>query len=493
MAVVMLQPHQRDAAREHLEENIPVLEQAIEELKSLARKAKTRMLAISGAPVFVRAQDALNSLASPYFCSELTWGMDPASLTEARADIHWFQKQGHASIAYVLWIKLLQQGVTLTHDEIEKLLLCRQQFTQDMESGFYQTQSSCLVPATWKGCQMFMPKELCRIRTVAKQLLRDKRPDLLGRMSFHILADAGASIKWEVSHSADSCPSIHFETDDLSSIDWPIQAVDSADILGRTALHIAVRQGSMWSMLKLIGKGVHSDIHRLCLSNLSILHIAACHGHRNIVNHLIDMKVSRPSDYQYMHELDQLDSQKRTPFWYAARSSHIDVMNCLIEASDQNRFVFEIVDTEHEDVNGHSALAIAARDGRTKVLAHLFHLRKRICHLMIADILPHEHLLLAYAVQSRSRDCIKLVHEHRAWGSGGSVYQKAQGYALAHRDTALFTELHNVCTLDLQPAPGLLNQEIFKANAPKTTLDTLRKSIPLWSEWETWMPESATV
>ena len=79
MAVAMLRPHRRDAARERTEDCIPMLEQAVSDFKTLAYEVRTSMLALSGSETFARAQNALNALPTPYFYSEFTWGVDQAS------------------------------------------------------------------------------------------------------------------------------------------------------------------------------------------------------------------------------------------------------------------------------------------------------------------------------------------------------------------------------------------------------------------------------
>ncbi|KAF9693675.1 hypothetical protein EKO04_008131 [Ascochyta lentis] len=257
MAVSMLRPHRRNAAREHTEDHMPTLEEAIITFKDLACKVRSNMLALSGSVAFANAQDALNALVAPYFRPELTWGVDQGSLEATRTTITSFYDSGHLGLVYVLQAKLLQAGVPPNQDEIARLLLY--------------------------------------------------------------------------------------------------------------------------------------------------------------------------NEVQYLYQLDELDGLGRTPFWYAARGSHFEVMEFLTVGVNLK-------------VSPELPLATAARDGRVDVLKFLFGLRNKTWIPLPEHLMPNEHLLLAYAVQSKNRKCIELVLAQRQWRFGGRVFDRAKAYADQNLDEPLQDE-----------------------------------------------------
>lgn len=486
MAVAMLRPHRRDAARERTEDCMPMLEQAVAEFKALAYEVRTSMLALSGGVLFAHAQDALNALATPYFRPEYTWGVDQTYLEATRANIASFYNISHFGLVYVLQTKLLQAGVLPTRDEIARLLLCKQHFMQELDELIARGHLPFSFPPHWRQCQMFARRELVRVPAVANHILNDRRPDFLGRFSFHILSDAGASITWESSSQGGPGKSVYFLSNDLGpSVAWPTQATNSVDILGRTALHIAVLQGIISSVMTLSRIG--ANMHRLCLNGLSLLHIAACHGHTTVVSHLVDKMryheckgQCHELEMRYSHQLDELDGLLRTPFWYAARGSHFKVMALLTKGIrlevPSKQFVIARVNTEHADSRGHSALATAARDGRVDVLTFLLSLRSKTWNPLLEHLMPNEHLLLAYAVQSRNRGCIKLVLAQRQWRFGGRVFDRAMAYANQNHDQPLRDELLNLYKFDetvrtANPVTGLTHQMFLDISGIDYTTD----------------------
>lgn len=244
----------------------------------------------------------------------------------------------------MLQVNLLQVGVLPTRGEVERLLRCKQHYTQELSGLMARGNLPFTFPHSWSGCQMFAPQELVRLPAVAMHILNDRRSDILGRFSFHILSDAGVSITWKRFDQASSGSSLRFIARDIGAMMWPREALNNHDILGRTALHTAARQGSVNSVKELSRSG--ADLRRLCLNGLSLLHIAACHGHTVIVHQLIDKmryhmctaecytptsEECQENKTRCLPRLDELDDLLRTPFWYAARGSHFGVMSVLAE------------------------------------------------------------------------------------------------------------------------------------------------------------------
>jgi hypothetical protein len=473
MAVVMLRPYQRHPTRELTEDSVPALWQVVQHFKALAYQVRKSMLSAGGGEPFVRAQDAINALATPYFLPEFTWGIDSFSLEDTRASLTQFFNEGHYSLVYVMQVKLLQVGVPPTSDEVTCLLQCKQHFMQQLDDVMTSGNLTFALPSQWSGCQMFAPRELVRLPVMAMHILNEGRPDILGRHSFHILSDAGVSITWERSGNY-----VRFlakdGAEDIGATVWPIEALDSQDILGRTALHIAVRQGSINSVNALSGSG--ADMRRPCLIGLSLLHIAACHGHANIVHHLIDKMhyhecvadcytstdTCQEIKTRYFLSIDELDELGRSPLWYAARASHFEVMTILVTRVDirvaPGQRTVIVANPELPDSYGQPAASIAARDGRVDVLKYLLGLRGKSWSPVLEPSMINEYLLLSYAVQSRNRECVKMVLAQRQWRFGGPVFIRALEYADRHSD--LRSQLLNhyrpdeaICTT--QPVTGL--------------------------------------
>jgi hypothetical protein len=465
-AIDMARPPRRNSLRRNQEDIIPELRHAVSLFKNLSCAARDEMLRLNATTTLCQAQEALNQSRRPLFHYDFLWGTDKPSVSEMRASILDFKNDGHVGFAYILQIRLLQAGVAMTQQEEEDLLACRKRFTEDLK--LLSLRVDLPVPTQLLLCPVFMPKVLVRITTFAKEILRDDSPDYLGRRSFQVLSDAGLLIKWLSSHLSQPWRDLHFECAELSLVSrtWSPQEADVADLLGRTAIHTAVRQGLIGSVMTLAAARV--DMHQTCLNGLTLMHIAACQGDTNMIRHLIDS-----DDYRF--ELDRMDQAYRTPFWYAARGSHLNAMNALTASPVRGQ-----VNVEHEDSHDHSALAIAARDGRSGVLERLFRLRNSLNTDVLAPP-PNEYLVFVYAIQSKNARCIKLVREHRTWRYGDDVWRKAIDYATLHKDDTLRAELQSLYRFDMVPAthdlPRTL-QDPYSQSYPLTDLSVLMASTP---------------
>lgn len=464
IAIDTIRPPQRNSAREDQEDDIPELRYTIDLFKNLSRAARARMLRLGTSTTLCQAQEALLQLGRPFFQDKLSWGSDEPSLDEMRANVLDFHNKGHFGLAYILQIKLLQAGVNMSQQEEEDLLACRRHFTDNLRLLYSQADLPALPHL--RGCLVFMPRILIRIPTFAREILRDDRPDWLGRQSFQALSDAGLSIKWTSTHATQFWREVHFECDELSLVSktWFLQAINSADTLGRTALHLAVRHGIVCSAMTLVAVG--ADMHMTCLNGLNLLHIAACQGNTKMIRHLIDNDA-------YHFELDRMDRAYRTPFWYAARGSHMDALNALTAKPLRGQ-----VNVEHEDLCGHSALAIAARDGRSDVLDRLFRLRNRVLNADVLAPPPNEYLVFVYAVQSRNARCIELVREHRTWRYGDDIWRKAMEYANLQKDDTVRAELQSLYRSDSMHDLSRTLQEPCSETYPLTDLSVLMTSAP---------------
>ena len=99
--------------------------------------------------------------------------------------------------------------------------------------------------------------------------------------------------------------------------------------------------------------------------------------------------------------------------------------------------------------------------------------------------MPNEHLLLAYAVQSRNRKCIKSVLAHRQWRFGGRVFNRAMAYAYQNNDQSLRDELLNLYRFDeavrtANPVTGLTRHMLLDISGIDytTNVGPLNKQFP---------------
>ena len=380
LATALLRPHKRDRDLETTTDAMPELNRAVDGLKAVARAVNHRMLEVGTGPCFLRAQ---NAMAACYFHCDYAWGTDAASVATYRETITQFQHQGYTSITYILQISLLQQKISMSDIELGLMLSNRAAFISDVE--LYIWLSDIPVLSQLRTCQLFTPQELLHVPAVAKAFLLDKRPDCLGRSVSQILYDAGVPT---------SCP-----TGDL----------DFSDVLGRTALHQALQRRDSSAVDTLFKLG--ANFGQRCLNDLSQLHISACQGHTKMVETLLASRTKYPTDTP--------DGAGRTPFWYATRASHFGVMDMLGVRSD--------VDVEAVDIYTLSPLAVAARDGRFKLIEHLLKLRR-----FKLDSSPstftmdhaHDHRPLLLASRNGHWRCVDLILANRSWAAGGLEYRR---------------------------------------------------------------------
>jgi ankyrin repeat protein len=439
-----------------------VLQSATNELNIIAGAVMVRARAVGQGPDYCRALESLRALDNALFHKRRTWGSDPISLKDISdaIDAYSWPGCGYTSFSYILQVKVMQQDETCGHEHGKSMDSYKKQFAADVESLL--RQGRLRVPDAFAQCQTFTPKILLQRYAFAKEVLRDPRPDYLGRSGIQALCDAGISHRWRAiratpqtgqDHSgyADYLepPATSFEfiaylpSGRESSIERLSQLVNWCDRLGRTVLHHAVRQGGISNVLTLLDIG--AERHYVCLNGFSLLHIAAAHGNTDMMRHLLE-------DRWYCHSLGETDELLRNPFWYAARRGHVDMMRLL--APDFDTILVDVKDFDpfQEDSHYHTVLSIAARQGRTDLLNYLLELRARRWRVnpTTPRILPTEHLLWVSAFKSTNSDCVTLVLKHRKWSWGDGVHKKAMVYAQVSKDQQLQTFLNGLCQVNFK-------------------------------------------
>lgn len=92
----------------------------------------------------------------------------------------------------------------------------------------------------------------------------------------------------------------------------------------------------------------------------------------------------------------------------------------------------------------------------------------------------NEHLLLAYAVQSKNRACINLVLAQRQWRFGGPIFARALEYADQNCDESLRSQLIHLYKFD----------EVFRTMNPHGSRQLSQADTHGWSRL-VYQPESA--
>lgn len=401
LAAALLKPYRRDRILESTTDAIPVLTNAVNRLKAAARAVNSRI--IEAGPGLYLAQ-AQNALTAHYFQSKHTWGNDDASTNACKAAIVQFRELGYGGFAYILQIGLVQQGIPLSLQETEDMCYDRALLFSAVEAYAQSGQVPAL--SQYMACQLFTPRSLIHVPTIATSIVADGRPDLLGRSVFQVIYDANA----RTSQPLEGLIS--------GTLNW-------SDDLGRTILHQALQKCDIPMIKRLIMAG--ANLSRLCLNGLSSVHIAACQGQIELATLLLT---------QTNWPIDIPDQYLRTPFWYAARASQFEMMSYLAERPD--------IDIDSKDIHGLSPLAIAARDGRTRVIKHILKLRFDLWELGVPGALKehrHDHRPLSLASKNGHHHCVDLILAHRTWNYGGHEWERTRDLATQQKDQILFGKL----------------------------------------------------
>jgi hypothetical protein len=130
--------------------------------------------------------------------------------------------------------------------------------------------------------------------------------------------------------------------------------INSKDIFGRTALHIACESDDLVEIEALISAGADASIQ--AFGQLTPLHFAAAAGNETVIHYLVT-GVSRML-------VNALESYGRSPLAYAAMNGHAKVVDCLLEYC--GHVGFDLFDS-----NGRTPLSWAAQKGHEAVVKKL--------------------------------------------------------------------------------------------------------------------------
>jgi ankyrin repeat protein len=459
LAVEMIQPFKDDPHVNRLDACIPRMSEIEVEIKSFARALMSKMETLGCNSFLTKAQIVL---ARRYHQNELTWYTDDYSAYEARESITFYRQHGHAVFAHALQLKFFLEQPVISESDIIEFAACRTQSLEDFAQ--FESHGLVVIPATFLGSQLFLPKTFIRNPSIYKLVAGDKRLDCLGRTVSHLCHDDGLDIDWLQNH------------------------VNHADILDRTALYLACYAGKEGHVQKLLGMGARSDqralngllplqvaaircsdLQNMCRNHLmhspeksaetsaqiiidrspvlwaafsgnlpaiktlmgrigsttkvrdnldcTPIGLAACMGHTEVVTFLLLNGFER----------DHPDKRGRTPFWYAARYSRLDIMKLLIP----------LVQIDKEDNDGTTPLAAAARFNCTGAVALLLESSRLYGKLNLTakdniDLSP-----FIKAALGGSTGCLKLLLKHEPLALDNIVVEKLFEIALNSEDTGL--------------------------------------------------------
>lgn len=281
--------------------------------------------------------DAYSVLCNDYCRPDITWDKDEGALRFMGEAISLWQKTGHYGIAYVLQTKRLLQYPELAKSECQRLIRCRELFLTEIGAIMEQFNLNMQAPRSLYGSQLFLPSKLLRIPEIASHFQNTKLPDCLGRSVSHAFSDAGCIVE------------------------WPSEHLNHMDLLGRSALYFACRDGGK-CLKRLLKSG--ADYRKPALNGLTPLHVAASMGHENTCKQLWSWICN---DTNRVHNYDlHPDSTGRTPFMWAAWSGNEPTLRFFYRKIDQPRRL-----REGHDSRGRTAVCLAACKGHTHIVKYL--------------------------------------------------------------------------------------------------------------------------
>ncbi|KAF2127506.1 ankyrin [Dothidotthia symphoricarpi CBS 119687] len=424
LATDMAKPFQRHPHISSLERCMPGIDAILDDFKCFSLALQLRMLEIGAAKLLLHAQLALTS---DYFRRKVTWISDMRSLEEVRRSVKFYHKSGHAGFAYVLQMKLMLEETHWRDEDIEDLKSYRQPFLQDVRR--FLLNGSIPLPTTFAKSQVFVPRRFLQIPAIATGLRKDGRPDCLGRSVYNILYDAGIPVKWSK------------------------EEVDRADVLGRTALHMACRkcdEHSIRQLLELLAR-----VDQRALNGLLPLHFSAIFGTKTTCAQIWSR--------QHFVGAATQDGYGRSPLLWAAFSGSSEVVaffhgrtfavqddyGCtavgIAAAQGHMKIVTYLAKQGYAcdvpDVQGRTPfypLAVAAKHGSTKAVAYLLGLPS--LHMYQNQFQSDDDLDLSPMVLAAAEgeaECVKLILQLTFWNPTHPVIERVREIANRHNNNAI--------------------------------------------------------
>jgi len=283
---------------------------------------------------------------------EITYTFSPHdyyTLKQYEKVITFHADRKHTGIAYLLQMKRIQYQLHITKDDVRIMFQLRDKLCDDIlevTRRRYPGDVAAKISETIARTQLFIPRNLFQIPAVVQAVRKDGRVDCLRRPVGHMLFDNGIDFD-------------HYVTTDP----------DEIDVLGRSSLHLACVAGhyehfanlydSFSGSIKLIKNVLyvaavhgrtqvfriaqerefdvllHSDSRLFRDAGRTHLHWAACYGHLDLVEYILNILETRDTSDMFMGKyLARLDWPHDTAIHLAARHGHMQVVQALLRGTD---------------------------------------------------------------------------------------------------------------------------------------------------------------
>jgi ankyrin repeat protein len=379
-------------------DQVQCLENVSTKYKTFARMLQTQLMRRPS-----NAQPLLMAtLELEYNRSNITWLPDEASMDEADKRINYYRDHSYHGYAHILQIRRLMEYPHLASEELPRLIDCRQQFLDSVQSVLKIEDMKEAIPNLLLDSQLFLPRRILKISALMDHVTKIGLKDCLGRTTSHIAFDAGISDSWLETHIKDKDvlgrTAMHLVCqigDDglVSKYLSRLPALGSKTVIGTTPFHIAASKGYLNICLQM------RDYLALNAMDIPVLEMndgivpaplpyAVSHGHHGPPNFLSQNIFKEMEDCDNFGNtplslatrrghvslvrlllasnciVDKPDKQGRTAFWYAVHGSQYDMMTVLEPFTD----------TDQSDHEGRTPLLEAASQGFLEGLRFLLSL-----------------------------------------------------------------------------------------------------------------------
>jgi ankyrin repeat protein len=416
-----------------------------------------------------RLKSASSAVAQAILAATLDIAYPPRFMDKANAmeeqdkNILKYTSSGNYGIAYILHMRRLEYHSSPGDQDIQDMLDARNTLITSI-SAVIERQS--LQEDMWidlTETQLFIPQALFQIPAVAKAVEDDGRRDCLWRPIGHLLHDNRVDLDFRLSKYADgsdilgrtrlhlACALASDEQDIADLSEHSASMWSTTETLGLDALHIAAMHGHTYIFQCAAATGYSlprfSDLHQSLHTGRTYLHWAACFGHLDLVEYLVDLyknynentsrltllllcrdrrgdtalHLAARSGHTEVVEamVPQIDWSRmkrtclrHTPFWAAVTGRHLDIMKVLMPYSN----------VDEDEAGGLTPLAEAARQGFNEGVSYLLQgdVGNKVDVNSINNAWDEDTKKMAlktpldFAMENGYTDCVELLKEYGA-------------------------------------------------------------------------------